>query len=114
MQKFKSKLGSKFCIAYLTIFLLTAIFGAYFGELAGIYAVFVTLPWSILFVGLLDSLGDITWYDQFAQSGNLIVYEFFAILGLLPAALMNAFILYFIGKSLDKNVYKNKIPLSLK
>ena len=58
---------------------------------------------------ILDSLGYITWYDHFA--GNPVVYGLLALLPLLLAALVNATILYFVGR-LFSNTAKSENPKS--
>jgi hypothetical protein len=98
-----SKLGLILSLSYLGIFLVSGVYAIYLllfhtatSEFSGLLGILVTLPWSLMFTPILDSIGYITWYESF--SGNAAVYGIFAMLGLLPGALINATILYFIGR----------------
>ena len=109
----KLKLRLIFSLSYLGIFLLSGVYSIYYlvlhpvAELWGMLLILVTLPWSMILGPIIDSLGFIAWYDQFA--GNHIVYGFFAMSAFIPAALLNAIILYFIGRLFDKAIDKRNL-----
>jgi hypothetical protein len=105
-MRLRSRTGRIFVIAYLAIFLFAEfiifralIFDTANSELSGVLAMFVTLPWSILFGPLWDWVGFVKWYGQFASTPAL--YGFFASLTILPGAIINAAILYYIGRAID-------------
>jgi hypothetical protein len=105
-MRLNSKSGLILGLSYLGIFLLSAIYMLYLlvfhtahSEFSGLFSIFLTLPWSILVTPIMDSLGYINWYNQFA--GNPFVYGLFALLPLLSGAFVNAIILYFIGRLFD-------------
>ena len=77
-------------------------------ELSGMLPAIVTFPWSMIIHPIFDSIGYITWYDQFAD--NPVVYGLLALFPLLLAALINATILYFIGTWLI--ISKNRVHSS--
>lgn len=94
-----SKLGLKWAGIYLGIFVVIAAAGIGLATwqpatslLAGMLGILYTLPSSLIVSPLLDSLGYIAWYDQFVA--NSLAYSTLAMLGLAPAALLNAFIIY--------------------
>ncbi len=104
MKRFKP--GSKWALIYLVIFMvyvLVAVCSIAFDSatslLVGILGAIITLPWSLLLGPILDSLGYIAWYDQFV--GHPAVYGGLAAIGLLPGALVNACILYYLGARAD-------------
>jgi hypothetical protein len=93
-----SKPGLVLALSYLAIFALAEAFAFHrlvfhtaTSEFSGLFALLATMPWSMIRVPLADSLGYIAWYDRFA--GN------FAVLGLLPGAILNAVILYFVDRA---------------
>jgi hypothetical protein len=105
-MRLRSRLGLILVIAYLAIFLFAEviafralIFDTANSELSGVFAIFVTLPWSIMFGRFWVSVGFIKWYSQFASTPAL--YGFFASLTDLPGAIINAVILYYIGRAFD-------------
>lgn len=110
-MKSNSKLRFVLSLSYLGIFLLIGAYSIWFllhnpvAELWGILSIVVTLPWSMMLMPILDSLGYITWYNQFAGNHSL-VYGLFAMSAFIPAALINATILYFIGRLFDKTINK--------
>ena len=96
----KSKLGIIFGLTYLSIFILSSVYALYLlvfhtanSEFSGLFAILVTLPWSVAFPLPV-------WYDSFA--GKPFLYGTFAMLNLLPAALLNAGFLYLIGFLIGK------------
>ncbi len=102
-----SKLGLVLGLVYLAIFVLTeliAFYGLIFetasSDLSGVLALFVTLPWSIALVRFWDAVGFIKWYGQFA--GRPALYGFFGLLAILPGAILNAAIVYYIGKAIGR------------
>jgi hypothetical protein len=105
-MKLRSRLGLIFVIAYLAIFLLAEfiifralMFDTANSELSGVFAIFVTLPWSVIFGPFWDLVGFVKWYARFASTPAL--YGFFASLTILPGAIINAVILYNIGRVID-------------
>jgi hypothetical protein len=70
-------------------------------EFSGLPAIMITFPWSLLSLHSIWWTSYLSWYSQLA--GSPILYGFFAMLGLLPFALLNASILYFIGCLFDRN-----------
>lgn len=97
-----SKLGLIMSLSYLALFFAAEMWAIYIlvtqtstSEFCGLPAVVVTLPWSALMTPILIGSGYIAWYERFA--GNPVVYGLFAMLGLLPSALINAGILYYVG-----------------
>ena len=114
-MRLRSKLGLIFVIAYLAIFLFAEaiafhalIFDTANSELSGVPAIFVTLPWSLMFARVWDSVGFINWYNQFASTPAL--YGFFASLTDLPGFIINAAILYYIGRAIDRVAAKSRPP----
>lgn len=53
-----------------------------------------------MLVSICNASGYIAWYGRFA--GTPALYGFFAMLGILPGAILNAVILYQIGKAMDR------------
>ena len=107
-----SKPGLILSMAYLGIFFLSGIhmlylliFHAANSEFSGLFAIMVTLPWSIMIAPLLDSLGYIAWYEHFA--GNPAVYGLFALAPFSLAALVNAAFLYLVGCLFSNSKIKN-------
>jgi hypothetical protein len=102
-MRLRSRLGLTFVIVYLAIFLFAEfiafralIFDTANSELSGVPALFVTLPWSIMFGPFWDLVGFVKWYSRFGSTPAL--YGFFASLTVLPGAIINAVILYYIGR----------------
>jgi hypothetical protein len=114
-MRLRSRLGSTCVIAYLAIFLFAEflafralIFETANSELSGVPAIFVTLPWSVVFGPFWDLTGFVKWYDRFASTPAL--YGFFASLTILPGAIINAVILYYIGRAIDRFARKQRNP----
>ena len=106
-MKLPSRLGAIFVVVYLAVFCFTEliafyslIFNTAHSELSGVLAILVTLPWSMALVPLWEWVGFIKWYDRFA--GTPALYGFFGMLAILPGALINAVIVYHLGKALDR------------
>ena len=106
MKIFTSKLGLILSSSYLGLFLLSGIYALYLlvfhtaeSEFSGLLAILITSPWSLMWSSLMNSWGYISWYERFA--GSPAIYGMFAMAGLLPPALLNAAVLYFIGAVLD-------------
>jgi hypothetical protein len=102
-MKLRSRLGLIFVIAYLAIFLLaeltcfySLIFDTANSALSGVFPIIVTLPWSILFGHFWDSVGYVKWYGRFA--GTPALYGFFASLTILPGAIINVILVYYLGR----------------
>ena len=96
MRIMKAKLGQLFVLIYLGLFILSGLFAMFslvfntaHSEFSGIFAILVTLPWSII-------LKIPNWYDKYASMH--VLYGLCAMLNLTPGALINATILYYIGK----------------
>lgn len=107
-MKLDSKPGLILSLFYLGILALSGIYTLYplifhaaNSEFSGRLLTLVTLPWSMMTIPILDSLRFITWAD------NPVVYWLLALLPLLLAALVNATILYFIGR-LFSNIAKSE------
>jgi hypothetical protein len=102
-MKLRSRLGLIFVIAYLALYLFAEfvafralIFDTAHSEFSGVLAILVTLPWSIMLGPFWDFVGLVKWYGRFA--GTPALYGFFASLTILPGAIINAVILYYIGR----------------
>lgn len=102
-----SKTGFNLSISYLALFLAAGLYAIYLlifhtanSEFCGLPAIFLTLPWSMLSMPIVKALGIVEWYDQFASTPAL--YGFWAMMTLLPSALINAAILYIAGSCLQK------------
>jgi hypothetical protein len=111
--KLKSKLGKILSFGYLGLFALSGSYAIYLlvfhtanSEFCGLPAIQLTQPWSLMFGPVMDNLGIIQWYEQF--SGSPVVYGLFAVLTLLPYALLNAALLYGFGWILDKTNEKGR------
>lgn len=97
MREQKIKLGIIFATVY-TILVIAALIFAYImvtyytekSEFAGLYIGLLTLPWSLALFKSFDLAG-----VRFATNINILILIFFAIL--------NAFLLYKIGKKIEKN-----------
>lgn len=114
-MRLRSRLGLIFVLAYLAIFLFAEalafralIFDTANSELSGVPAIFVTLPWSLMFGSFWDSVGFVNWYNQFA--GTPALYGFFASLTDLPGFIINAAILYGTGGLIDRVASKARPP----
>ena len=114
-MRMRSRLGLIFVITYLAIFLFAEaiefhalIFDTLHSELSGVPAIFVTLPWSMMFGRFWDSVGYVNWYNQFG--GTPALYGFFASLTVLPGFIINAAILYYIGGLIDRIASKARPP----
>jgi hypothetical protein len=97
-----SKFGLILSSSYLGLFLAAGLYAIYLlvfhtatSEFCGLPAIFVTLPWSMLLMPIINGLGIVRWYEQFA--GTPALYGFWAMMTLLPSALINAAILYTAG-----------------
>jgi hypothetical protein len=106
-MRLRLRLGSIFVIAYLAMYLFAEfiafralIFDTANSALSGVFAIFVTLPWSIMLGHFWDGVGFNKWYSQFA--GSPALYGFFASLTVLPGAIINAAILYGLGIAIDR------------
>ncbi|HET9177058.1 MAG TPA: hypothetical protein VFQ24_01735 [Terriglobia bacterium] len=114
-MRLRSRLGLIFLITYLAIFLFaeilafrSLIFDTANSELSGVPAIFITLPWSIIFGRFWDSVGFVNWYNRFA--GSPALYGFFASLTVLPGLIINAAILYYLGSIIDHLAAKSRPP----
>lgn len=103
MRFFRSKAGLTFGLSYFGLYLLS-----------GIYAVSVllfspptpefnppslaALPWSLVIIPRAHSLGMTDWYQRHA--GSPVLYGTAMTLVLLPGAVLNATILYLLGRFL--------------
>lgn len=115
MKFFASKLGLILSGIYLALFALSGAYALYLlmfhtehSEFSGMFSILITLPWSIPWGAFMNSLGYIGWYERF--SGTPVLYGIFALIGLLPPALLNAVLFYLAGKflgSLFTKVRKN-------
>jgi len=106
-MRLNSRLGLIFSIAYISIFAFSEFIAFYAlifetanSDLSGVLAILVTAPWSMMLVSICSASGYIAWYGRFA--GTPALYGFFAMLGILPGAILNAIIVYQIGKALDR------------
>jgi len=105
MTPMRSKTGSALCLSYLGLYLLS-----------GLYAIGVllvtrptpefnppslaALPWSLFLIGYYNSLGISNLYQRLVDSP--VLYSGLMWLVLLPAALLNATLLYLFGRFLDR------------
>jgi ABC-type glycerol-3-phosphate transport system permease component len=107
MGSARSRWGRILAGAYLSCFALAEAyalaqltFNTRHSEFSGIFAILVTLPWSMMTIPIARSVGYIAWYDQFASTPAL--YGLLGGLVLLPGALINALILYGIGRAIKR------------
>jgi hypothetical protein len=114
-MRLRPRLGLIFALAYLAIFLFAEftlfhalIFNTANSELSGVPAIIVTLPWSMMLAPFWDWAGFVKWYGQFA--GTPALYGIFASMTVLPGAIINAVILYYIGRLMDRAVMKSPSP----
>jgi hypothetical protein len=105
----RSRLGTLLALAYLVVFLLAQCFTVAAlksnpanSEMSGIVAVLVTLPWSLILVPVWNALGYVEWYNKFANSPGL--YGLLGTMALLPGAIVNAAIAYWIGRAIEGRV----------
>ncbi len=103
-----SKIGFALSVSYLALFLAAGLYAIYLlvfhtgtSEFCGLPAVFLTLPWSMLSMPIVNGLGIVKWYEQFA--GTPALYGFWAMMTLLPSALINAVILYTAGQYWERS-----------
>jgi hypothetical protein len=105
MNRFKSNTGLALCLSYLGLYLLSGVYTVVFllfhrppGEFnpPGIAA----LPWSLVLIPIYHQMGILTLYDRLIKSP--VLYGGLMMLVLLPAALLNALILYAFGRLLDR------------
>jgi hypothetical protein len=101
-----SRRGLGLASVYLTVFFLAylyvlwaLVFNTANSELCGVLEILVTLPWSFPWIFLINKTGYVAWYSQFASQH--VLYGTLATLVDLPPALLNAAILYFIGKKTE-------------
>ena len=89
-----SRIAPALVFLYLGLFFLSSYYAACNSRDAfcGLPAIVITLPWSIILVPIYLLSGYITWYEKFA--GTPLIYIAFAMLGLLPGALINAWIIH--------------------
>ncbi len=117
-----SKLGLTLSLINLVLFLLPAIIVIYDATIpkagvsfAGLPAIALASPWALLYQPLLDPY--IAWYDSFAEYSDLL-YGLLATTTLLPGVILNALILYFIGKFIGSIVkrmrFKTEFTIPLK
>ncbi len=98
-----SRIGLTLVLVYLGLFFLFSYYAAQNSHDAfcGLPAVVITLPWSAMLIPLYLISGYIPWYEKFA--GTPVIYIFFAMLGLLPAALINTWIIYKFAKRIGRH-----------
>lgn len=99
-----SRQGLVFAAVYLALFFLAFLYVEWSltyntanSEFCGLFEIVLTMPWSLVFIPLVNKTGYVAWYSQY--SSQHLLYGFLATLANLPAALLNASILYFIGRS---------------
>lgn len=97
-----SKSGLILSLSYLALFFTAGLYAIYLlvfhtatSEFCGLPAIFLTLPWSMLSMPIVNALGIVKWYEQFA--GTPALYGFWAMVTLLPSAFINVAILYTAG-----------------
>jgi len=100
-------LGGKLSGIYLAVFALSVLYAlaqltlnTRHSEFASIFAILITVPWSAFAISFARDLGFIAWYDQFASTP--LLYGLLGMTVLLPGALLNALILYGIGRGLER------------
>lgn len=105
MQFFRSKAGRAMGKAYLGLYLLSGIYSIVFLLFNRPTAEFnppsiAALPWSLWLISISHRMGILALYDRLAKSP--ILYGGLMTLVQLPAALLNALILYAICRFLDR------------
>lgn len=110
-----SRTGGVLCLSYLGVFLAAGIYAIYLlvfhtatSEFCGLPAIILTLPWSMLSMPIVNGLGIVKWYEQFASTPAL--YGFWAMMTLLPSALINAIILYVAGSYFERAAGRRQNP----
>lgn len=100
-----SRPGKICALVYLGLFFLAGLGGICqvvmrtgSSEMFGLPAALLAAPWSFMLMPIERSLGIVSWYEKF--SGMPLLYGTFAILALLPAALINAVIFYWLGRTI--------------
>ena len=100
-----SILGVMLSVTYLVIFILCTVYALYMvvyhpagSEFAGLPAIIVTLPWSVITTIVMGITGLAQYYDNVAS--RPIMNVLMPALILLPSALLNAWLLYKLGKAL--------------
>lgn len=111
-MKPRSRLGLIFVAAYLAVFLFAEfvafralIFDTANSALSGVPAIFVTLPWSLMLAPFWDLVGFVKWYSRFASTPA--IYGLFASMTILPGTIINAVILYYIGRAIGHLAQKS-------
>lgn len=84
-----------FFLVYLYV-LWALVFNTAHSEFCGLFEIILTMPWSLAWIPLVNKTGYVIWYSQFASQH--VLYGTLATLVDLPPALLNAMVLYFIGK----------------
>jgi len=104
----QSRFGRIFLVAYSAIFLSTVSLNLYDqvyrtanSALSGVPAILVTAPWSLLLTPLWVASGYIDWYNRFASTPAVL--GLCGTLTLLPGAICNAGLAYWVGKLFDRS-----------
>jgi hypothetical protein len=105
-MKYDSRLGRTLALGYLGLFALCGLYAIWLlvfhaadSAYCGLPAILITEPWSMMSMSLIDRLGFVGWYEQFSKWPA--VYGFFAMMTLLPSALINAALLYLLGRMIE-------------
>ena len=105
-----SRLGLIFAAVYLAIFVYAEFLSFPYlianSPLWGVELMLITMPWCLIFAPLFNTTAFIHWYHRFASTP--VLYGFFASLPMVLGAIVNAVILYYIGKTIGRASAKNK------
>ncbi len=107
----RSNLGPILAIGYLALFLVAEcltlnglVFHTAQSEFSGLWIILVALPWSLMLTQVGSAVGYVNWYNRFA--GTPLVYGLLASVTVLPGVVLNAVILYWIGRAIGRPATK--------
>jgi hypothetical protein len=103
-MNFRSRIGWNLARIYFGLYVFSGIYAICFLVFGKPRPEFnppsiVTLPWSIMLIIYSHKQGILDWYSR--HTGDPILYGTVMTLVVLPAALLNAFLLYWFGKLLE-------------
>ena len=103
----RTHLGSVLAIGYLAVFgvaeclmLYDLVFHTAQSEFSGLWIIVVGLPWSLMLTPVWSAVGYVDWTNRFA--GTPLVYGLLASVPVLPGVVLNAGIVYWIGRALGR------------
>jgi hypothetical protein len=100
----RDRTAACFAASYLFLFFLSGAYAVWrlvrhtaASEFSGLPALVLTLPWSVVLSPVFHKLGYDAWYASFTSESPAL-FGFWAMVGLLPSAFLNAAGLYFVGR----------------